>query len=120
MLALGKYFAMTFEELQNDSTSVRFCGQYRVQLEMVRRQSPPHIVFGYSKGHRPGLGRGAFEGAAASSGSLFAERPAAASSQLPGHPLGSCREAGCDRTRDFGHNCVERVTALKYLRLSQS
>jgi len=49
VLAVGKCFGVKFEELHNDSTSIRFCGQYRVQPETVRGQRPPRIVFGYSK-----------------------------------------------------------------------
>ena len=33
VLAVGKCFGVKFEELHNDSTSIRFCGQYRVQPE---------------------------------------------------------------------------------------
>ncbi|MFZ0550825.1 MAG: DUF4277 domain-containing protein [Steroidobacteraceae bacterium] len=49
VLAVGKCFAVKFEELHNDSTSIRFCGQYRVQPETVRGQRPARIVFGFSK-----------------------------------------------------------------------
>ncbi len=55
VLAVGRCFAVKFEELHNDSTSIRLCGQYRVQPETVRGQRPPRIVFGYSKDHRPDL-----------------------------------------------------------------
>ena len=49
VLTVGKCFGVKFEELHNDSTSIRFCGQYRVQPETVRGQRPARIVFGYSK-----------------------------------------------------------------------
>ena len=55
VLGVGKCFGVKFEELHNDSTSIRFCGQYRVQPETVRGQRPARIVFGYSKDHRPDL-----------------------------------------------------------------
>ena len=49
VLAVGKCFGVKFEELHNNSTSIRLCGQYRVQPETVRGQRPARIVFGYSK-----------------------------------------------------------------------
>jgi len=55
VLAVGKRFAVKFEELHNDSTSIRFCGQYRQQPETVRGRRPARIVFGYSKDRRPDL-----------------------------------------------------------------
>jgi transposase len=55
VLAVAKHFAVKFEELHNDSTSIRFCGQYRTQPERVRGRRPPRIVYGYSKDHRPDL-----------------------------------------------------------------
>lgn len=55
MLGLGQYFGVRFDELHNDSTSIRFCGQYRHQPETVRGRRPARLVFGYSKDHRPDL-----------------------------------------------------------------
>jgi transposase len=55
VLAVAQQFGVKFEELHNDSTSIRFCGQYRHQPETVRGRRPPRIVFGYSKDHRPDL-----------------------------------------------------------------
>jgi transposase len=55
VLALGKHFAVKFAELHNDSTSIRFCGQYRTQPETIRGRRPPRITYGYSKDHRPDL-----------------------------------------------------------------
>lgn len=55
VLAVAQRFAVKFEELHNDSTSIRFCGQYRHQPQSVRGRRPPRIVFGYSKDHRPDL-----------------------------------------------------------------
>lgn len=54
-LALAKHFGVKFEELHNDSTSIRFCGQYTRQHETIRGRRPPRIVFGYSRDHRPDL-----------------------------------------------------------------
>lgn len=55
MLGLGQRFGVRFDELHNDSTSIRFCGQYRHQPETVRGRRPARIVFGHSKDHRPDL-----------------------------------------------------------------
>lgn len=54
-LAVAGRFEVKFEELHNDSTSIRFCGQYRAQPETVRGRRPPRVVFGYSKDRRPDL-----------------------------------------------------------------
>jgi transposase len=54
-LAVAERFAVQFEELHNDSTSIRFCGQYRAQPERVRGRPPPRVTFGYSKDRRPDL-----------------------------------------------------------------
>jgi transposase len=43
-------------ELHNDSTSVRFCGQYRgASGHPIRGRTAPAITYGYSKDHRPDL-----------------------------------------------------------------
>lgn len=55
VLALAKHFGLAFEELHNDSTSIRFCGQYRKQPEAIRGRRPPRITYGFSKDHRPDL-----------------------------------------------------------------
>ena len=39
----------------NDSTSIRFCGQYRKQPELIRGRRPARLAFGFSKDHRPDL-----------------------------------------------------------------
>jgi transposase len=54
-LAVAERFEVKFEELHNDSTSIRFCGQYRKQPAMIRGRRPPRVVFGYSKDRRPDL-----------------------------------------------------------------
>lgn len=55
VVAVGERFGVRFEELHNDSTSIRFCGQYRSQTGTIRGRRPPVITFGYSKDHRPDL-----------------------------------------------------------------
>lgn len=55
VLAVAERFAVRFEELHNDSTSIRFCGAYRRQPETIRGRRPARIVYGYSKDHRPDL-----------------------------------------------------------------
>ena len=55
VVAVGEHFGVQFKELHNDSTSIRFCGQYRTQTDTIRGRRPPTITFGYSKDHRPDL-----------------------------------------------------------------
>jgi len=56
VLSVGQKFAVRFAELHNDSTSVRFCGQYRgASGHPIRGRSAPAITYGYSKDHRPDL-----------------------------------------------------------------
>ena len=56
VVTVGKAFAVDFAELHNDSTSIRFCGQYRATGSRSRPgRSAPAIVYGYSKDHRPDL-----------------------------------------------------------------
>ena len=56
VLAVGQKFAVRFAELHNDSTSVRFCGQYRgASGHSIRGRTAPAITYGYSKDHRPDL-----------------------------------------------------------------
>jgi transposase len=56
VLAVGQNFAVRFAELHNDSTSVRFCGQYRgASGHAIRGRGAPAITYGYSKDHRPDL-----------------------------------------------------------------
>jgi transposase len=56
VLAVGQKFAVRFTELHNDSTSVRFCGQYRSATgHPIRGRTAPAITYGYSKDHRPDL-----------------------------------------------------------------
>ena len=56
VLAVGQKFAVHFAESHNDSTSVRFCGQYRgASGQPVRGRRARAITYGYSKDHRPDL-----------------------------------------------------------------
>jgi transposase len=56
VLAVGQKFAVRFEQLHNDSTSVAFCGQYRGATgRPMRGRMAPAITYGYSKDHRPDL-----------------------------------------------------------------
>jgi hypothetical protein len=49
-------FALSLDELYNDSTTVRFCGQYRqARGRKLRGKRAPFITHGYSKDHRPDL-----------------------------------------------------------------
>jgi transposase len=55
VVTVGKMFAVDFAELHNDSTSIRFCGQYRSASRASHGRTAPAIVYGYSKDHRPDL-----------------------------------------------------------------
>jgi transposase len=49
-------FDVVLEELHNDSTSIRFCGQYAgARGRRLRGKRAPFITYGYSKDHRPDL-----------------------------------------------------------------
>jgi transposase len=49
-------FDVALEELHNDSTTVRFCGQYpQARGRTLRGKRAPWITHGYSKDHRPDL-----------------------------------------------------------------
>jgi len=56
VLAAGKAFDLCFDETHNDSTSIKFCGQYAAANgRSIRGQRAPFITYGYSKDHRPDL-----------------------------------------------------------------
>jgi len=56
VVAAGERFGVSFDELHNDSTSVKFCGQYRrTHPHSIRGRRPPWITYGHSKDHRPDL-----------------------------------------------------------------
>lgn len=56
VVAVRKRFSLAFEEVHNDSTSVRLCGQYaQSRGQSLRGKRAPWITYGYSKDHRPDL-----------------------------------------------------------------
>jgi transposase len=53
---MRREFSVSFDELHNDSTTVRFCGQYlRARGRSIRGKTAPWITYGRSKDHRPDL-----------------------------------------------------------------
>ncbi|MGH7416644.1 MAG: IS1634 family transposase, partial [Candidatus Rokuibacteriota bacterium] len=57
VVAVGQRFGVRFAQLHNDSTTIRFCGQYRASRagRRLRGRPTPWITYGYSKDHRPDL-----------------------------------------------------------------
>ena len=56
VVAAVREFDVTLDELHNDSTTIRFCGQYRAARgRKLRGKRAPAITYGYSKDHRPDL-----------------------------------------------------------------
>ena len=56
ILAVHARFDLGFDELHNDSTSIRFAGQYEhASGRFLRGQRAPCITYGHSKDHRPDL-----------------------------------------------------------------
>ena len=56
VLALKRRLRLDFGELHNDSTTVRFAGQYReAKGRTMRGKRAPFVTYGYSKDHRPDL-----------------------------------------------------------------
>lgn len=56
VVSMADVFELSFDELHNDSTSIRFCGQYRdAKGRSIRGKLAPFITYGYSKDHRPDL-----------------------------------------------------------------
>jgi len=56
VVAAGEAFGLSFDGLHNDSTTIRFCGQYRqARGRSIRGKKAPFITQGYSKDHRPDL-----------------------------------------------------------------
>jgi len=56
IVAAVREFDVALDELHNDSTSVRFCGQYRnAKGRKLRGKRAPAITYGHSKDHRPDL-----------------------------------------------------------------
>ena len=49
-------FDVVLDELHNDSTTIKFCGQYtRARGRKLRGKQAPFITYGHSKDHRPDL-----------------------------------------------------------------
>lgn len=56
VLAAVEGFDLSLEELHNDSTTVKFSGQYaQARGRSLRGKKAPWITYGYSKDHRPDL-----------------------------------------------------------------
>ena len=56
VVAAVQRFDLALDELHNDSTTVKFCGQYRAARgRRIRGKRAPFITYGYSKDHRPDL-----------------------------------------------------------------
>ncbi len=56
VVAATEEFDVALDELHNDSTTVRFCGQYtQARGRRLRGKRAPFITYGYSKDHRPDL-----------------------------------------------------------------
>ena len=56
VVAVGQRFGVRFSQLHNDSTTIRFCGQYRAARgRRLRGRRAPWITYGHSKDRRPDL-----------------------------------------------------------------
>ena len=56
VVAVGQHFGVKYDEFHNDSTSISFCGSYRVASgRKIRGRTAPAITYGHSKDHRPDL-----------------------------------------------------------------
>jgi transposase len=56
VVQVGKTFDLSLTELHNDSTTVKFSGQYRSATgRPLRGKKAPLVTFGFSKDHRPDL-----------------------------------------------------------------
>lgn len=56
VIDLTDTFGIKLDELHNDSTTVKFCGQYKAAKgRSIRGKKAPFITYGYSKDHRPDL-----------------------------------------------------------------
>jgi transposase len=56
VVTMGRRFAVRYEELHNDSTTIRFTGNYRkAGGRSIRGRRGPWITYGHSKDHRPDL-----------------------------------------------------------------
>jgi transposase len=56
VVSMAKEFSLSFDEVHNDSTTVRLYGQYRgARGRSIRGKRAPWITYGHSKDHRPDL-----------------------------------------------------------------
>ncbi len=56
VVSIARRFGVRFDRLHNDSTSIRFCGQYRAASgRSLRGKVAQALTFGFSKDHRPDL-----------------------------------------------------------------
>jgi transposase len=56
VVTLGKQFDVRFDQLHNDSTTIRLTGQYRAARgRTIRGRRAPWVTYGHSKEHRPDL-----------------------------------------------------------------
>lgn len=56
VVACQQVFSLCLSELHNDSTTVKFSGQYsKAKGRSIRGKKAPYITYGYSKDHRPDL-----------------------------------------------------------------
>jgi transposase len=56
VVSMAEVFKISFDEMHNDSTTIRFCGQYRAAKgRSIRGKRASFITYGYSKDHRPDL-----------------------------------------------------------------
>jgi hypothetical protein len=56
VLAVGKRFQVRFDQLHNDSTTIRLTGQYRLARGCsIRGRRAAWITYGHNKDHRPDL-----------------------------------------------------------------
>lgn len=56
VVSMAEEFSLSFDELHNDSTTIRFTGQYRrASGRSIRGKRAPWITHGYSKDRRPDL-----------------------------------------------------------------
>jgi transposase len=56
VVAAGERFGVSFDELHNDSTTIRLCGQYsQARGRSIRGKKAPFVTYGHSKEHRPDL-----------------------------------------------------------------
>jgi transposase len=56
VVSAGDEFSLSFGELHNDSTTIKFTGQYaRANGRSIRGKKAPFVTYGYSKDRRPDL-----------------------------------------------------------------